>query len=463
MWLLILAALLLGCAYSFRWFGYLRLEWEIREHGIESPPRAGRGSVDPGEDAALEFRSLEELVESGEVDLHPDEEDLDPVADAALLAAVAAFGSTHEQEEITLSMALDQATDEILTEREPCPEARTLVESWLPRLERAFTVVDRVCEHSQWRFEHSEDPLEWPDAAWVSRVQILNEVVLWVSVAAVHEARNGDLSLALRRLRQSFHLARAERDEPSSISFLAVAYQLTLALESLQQLLRDLPSGEDVSWVVPEVEGVDSLALLQRSAAFDRYQSLELYRRGRVKELFLRSFLSGAFSSLSHLGGSEERIERPAFGLLQACLYPVIAGHDATRFLELSSELLERLDGSLAETSRELDGLAGRWGPAPWYAPTATYMASLLTLGLEACVDLESRLRLVKIALADHEHGRAAALGLLEGWLDPADDQPIRQREEDDGTLTLWCLGSDRIDMDGTPSEGDVVGFLPSR
>ena len=220
-----------------------------------------------------------------------------------------------------------------------------------------------------------------------------------------------------------------------------------IAMDGLHQVFQELARDHDLAWITREIEGVDALTRLELAVASDRQVSLEMYRRGKVKELFVRSMLT------SLLGGAPDHgYDIPR---LEPWVYPLVAGHDAARFVQLSAEVLGRLDGSLADTWRATDNLHERWGDPPWHAPTAPYVASLLTLGVSACVDLESTLRLARIGLADHERGRAAALELLEHSLDPANDREIGRHDQDDGSVELWCVGSD--------AEGDIVWRLPPR
>lgn len=89
--------------------------------------------------------------------------------------------------------------------------------------------------------------------------------------------------------------------------------------------------------------------------------------------------------------------------------------------------------------------------------------AGVVTLGVDPCIELESGLRLATIALGDDQRGRAAALELLDRTLDPGDDQPIGPRDGEDGSLMLWCVGYDGIDVDGSAEDGDIVWVLPPR
>lgn len=119
--------------------------------------------------------------------------------------------------------------------------------------------------------------------------------------------------------------------------------------------------------------------------------------------------------------------------------------------------------GSLAEATKRTSNLKRHWGAAPWFAPTAQFLAAQLANGIPAWLELESHLVLARIVLADRIRGRAAALELQERTLDPGDDQPVGQRAEQDGTLTLWCVGSDLLDLGGSALEDDVVWSLPAR
>jgi hypothetical protein len=425
---LVLLGVVAGVAYAYRRIGFLRFERAIA--GLEVPRSDGRSApVGPEQNAALPLAELEQLVEGGRAELLSD-------PDAR------------------------QALEQILLEPEPAPEAWTLVESGLTRLDEAFLVIDRICARPSWRFDGADGSLLARVKGSI-RLRLLDQVVPWVSAAAVHAARAGDHALALRRLRQAFHLSAATKDEPSSNALVDFVQRSSSAFGALAQVLRVLPLDQDLAWLAEELGSTDPSAMLSRASAGDFHASLELYRRGSLKELIVSSLSATLLAGGSGYTAGLE----PDLSLLgrQARVYPLIAGHDAAHFVELCADVFGWLDGSLADASRLVEDLEARWGKTPWYAPTAPFVASLLTRGVLPCIDLESRLRLARIALADREQGRERALKAMDETLDPANDQPIGYRSEDDGAVLLWCIGSDLIDMGGSPDQGDIVWILPAR
>ncbi len=450
----VVAAFVVLC-YAVRFVGLHRFENELEVLAAE-PPELLASPVAAKRNAAVPFRELIRLLKAGEVSFEPNVlYDPDPAEEPEVHAALVAWGTANDRgEDVYYGDALEESVSEVLQRSNPSAEAWTLVSSWLPELEGELFLIDRVCERSAWWFGDEGERHETGADHRAERIGVLLDVSPWVVVTAVHDARERRFDDALARLRQGFHLAAAVKNDPTSVSFLAFAFQLDVVLDGMQRILETLPPRRDLGWLADGIERIDTMDLLRRGVVRERFNVLEFYREKRISPDDVE--LGFPFAG-----------KKPRF-TIRKTLYPLTRGYDALRFLRLSEEALEALGGSHADALRAAKGRPPRVARGPWYAPTAPVLARYLDVGIESCVDLESQLRLARIALTDYREGRATAFGALERSLDPATDEPIRHRVEEDGTITLWCGGSDGVAGNGRPDrvedwESDVVWVLPAR
>jgi len=401
-----------------------------------------QGGIETSRVDATLFRAL---LEHGGATLWPDG---DGQPEAALVAAAGAYARATGRGDASPRSALRSAAVEILHRPSPRAEAWALVDAWLPRWEPALRRLDGGETEGAPR----ADPVVPTSCA--DEIE-LNELAPGLAAIAVYEARRGNTARAEARLEQALGLARSSGGEPS-VAYASRAVRRLAALAALQQILRLLPSGIDVSARRRELESFDPLAELRAAALAEWRETVALYRDEDFSSLSVRPALVGF--CLPDLESEHLPDLEPVEPMGSVLFWHLLAGHDGARFTRRCEAVLEDLSAparALEERAKELSGRT------PWYAPTGDWVAPLVGGGLHACIEQESALRLARIGLLDREQGRDAALDLAARTRDPALDEPIQWREEADGSLTLWCVGSDREDLGGDPENGDVVWRLP--
>ncbi len=437
-WIL-LAVLLLAllAAFAVRQRGRAGFQERVQALELRGEPTllAEMEQPPPSEEAA---RLVAELVQgsiAGEVRLRPRLREGDSVEEAELLLAMAE--AARESDARGYEAAVEWAAGEILTRADPPAAAWTLVESWLGEIEGELQRVERIASLGPFRIAVSYDFLD-PAAGQlgIDEAEVLIEATAWLSIAAVDDAQRGRFPAALRRMELAWLWVGALRREPFMGPFHAHGMQLEIALNGLQQLLARLPAGYRVQTLQERVGESPPLEALRRAVDGHRCLHLELYRAGEI-----------AWAQAD-----------PDSTFVGRTLYPLLAGWDGQRFLEIGERavaLLEREPHQALRGSRELAvelRSPGRW------TPVASRIWRVLPGNVETALYHEALRSLAEVGLVDYRDGREIALDWARGLRDPGTGGSIQVREEPDGSVRLGFGMSDAIE-----SREETLWILPAR
>jgi hypothetical protein len=147
---------------------------------------------------------------------------------------------------------------------------------------------------------------------------------------------------------------------------------------------------------------------------------------------------------------------RPSIFTVEGFAAKAFQEFDELAYLERMGRFIHEFDRSRPTWERHAAlGRDGAMESPPSWSLMCNFLLPKLEQVISSTLDIDCRLTLARIALVCHRDGRDACLALAIATLDPFDGQPLRWREDNDGTILFWSVGADGVDDGGAHPQSD--------